>query len=285
MFSIDGRSIAAGIRAQIKHDIARLGITPGLGVILAGADPASHLYVGLKEKACSEVGIKFEKALFFATEPEEKILEKIREFNGRPDIHGILIQLPLPRGYDEDRVIAEMNPAKDADGFHPANLELIKQKNPNVIPGVSLGIMRLIESTGTDLAGKKAALIVNSEIFALPLTYLLEKKGTMVEAFLAPRFPADVRRGTLETDIVVVAVGRAGFIRADMVKDGAIIVDVGTNRVEGKLAGDADFDSFRGRDIRITPVPGGVGPMTVAMLLHNVLELAKRAEGEQSFVH
>lgn len=272
---IDGKSIAASIRARVKDEIAKLGITPGLGVILVGADPASHLYVGLKERACTEVGIHFEKRLFFATEPEEKILEAIREFNSRPDIHDILIQLPLPRGYDEDRVIGAMDPAKDVDGFHPANLALLKQKNPVILPGVSLGIVRLIESTGTMLAHRRAALIVNSEIFALPLRYLLEERGMTVETFLSPSFPADVKIGTLTADVIVIAVGNAGFLRSDMVKGGAVVIDVGTNKVDGKLVGDADFESFRNHDVWITPVPGGVGPMTVALLLDNMLNLAK----------
>lgn len=277
MFSIDGRSIAAETRLRIKNEIIKLGIAPGLGVILVGSDQASHLYVGLKEKASREVGIHFEKFLYFDGEPEEKILTKIDELNSRPDIHGILIQFPLPRGYDENRVVSRMDPSKDVDGFHPANLERIKQKNPIIISGVALGILRLIESVESDLAGKRAVLLVNSQVFALPLVYLLESRGAQVEIFISPRFPAEIRAATLAADIIVVAVGRASFLRPEMVMDGAIVVDVGTNRVDGKLAGDADYESFRDKKVWITPVPGGVGPMTVAMLLENTLELAKRA--------
>ena len=207
---------------------------------------------------------------------EETIIAKIRDLNTRADIHGILVQLPLPHGYDEDRVVAAIDPAKDVDGFHPENLARIKEKKPIVIPGVAMGIVRLIEETKITLAGSRALLAVNSEIFALPLRYLLEERGARVETIVAPRSAEDIKASARTADVIVLAVGQPQFLRGEMVKGGAVVIDVGTNRMDGKLVGDADFESFLDRDVWITPVPGGVGPMTVAMLLRNVVEASSR---------
>ncbi|MFA5413481.1 MAG: tetrahydrofolate dehydrogenase/cyclohydrolase catalytic domain-containing protein [Patescibacteria group bacterium] len=268
---IDGKKIAAEIRGEIKREITELGIVPGLAVILVGADPASHLYVGLKEKAAAEVGIHFEKYLFFATEPEEKIIAKIEELNARPDIHGIIVQLPLPQGYNENKIIAAIDPKKDADGFHPENIKKLMAGEPKNIPPVISGILKLIESTGTELTGKKIAILVNSEILAEPLAKILE--GNQVSVTIRPEDPA---MHTHDADIIVTALGRPKVITANAIKSGAILIDVGTTRLEdGKTVGDLDFDSVAEKAGWITPVPGGVGPMTVAMLLQNVLNLAK----------
>lgn len=266
---IDGRKLAEEIRSNLKTQISSLGFAPGLGVILVGNNPASHLYIKLKEQACAEVGIKFEKAMFPDNAPQEEINLTIQQFNNRSDIHGILVQFPLPKNFDTDKIISAIDPKKDVDGFHPENLEAIKSGKPNIIPGVALGILKLIESTDEPLKNKKAALLVNSETFALPIKYLLEKSGVEVETILNTQYLI------LDTyDIIVIAIGRPKFLKADMVKDGAIIIDVGTNILDGETVGDADFDSFKNKNGWITPVPGGVGPMTVAMLLQNVYNLA-----------
>lgn len=287
---IDGKKLALEIRAGLKEKISKLGNAPGLGVILVGNDPASHLYVRLKEKACLEAGIKFEKKLFPESATEEEINLTIQQFNNRDDINGILVQLPLPPQLNENRIITAIAPQKDVDGFHSKNLEALsryslisrkvsgmpassrQKKRALIIPGVALGIMKLIESTNVSLAGKKAALLVNSEIFAAPLKYLLEQNKVKVDIKLNPK------SSTLNSyDIIIIALGRPNFLKADMVKDGAVIIDVGTTKIRGKLCGDADFESFKNRDVFITPVPGGVGPMTVAMLLQNVYNLAKNS--------
>lgn len=281
MILLDGRSLAAKIRAEVKDEIVRLGVKPGLAVILVGNDPASHLYVSLKERACAEVGIHFEKYLFFATEPEEKIIAKIQELNGRADIHGILVQLPLPQGIDEGRVVQAIDAKKDVDGFHQKNLEAILRGAPSIIPGVTLGIAYLIDTAAAghlELKEKNAVLVVNSTTFAAPLEYLLEARGMNVHIVLKPatmseEVQAQLRRAT----VVVVAVGIPNFVGANALKDGVIAVDVGTNRLEdGRLVGDIDFESVKEKPGFITPVPGGVGPMTVAMLLKNTLTFARR---------
>ncbi len=270
---IDGKKIAAEIREEIKKEIVELGITPGLAVILVGADPASHLYVGLKEKACAEVGIHFEKYLFFATESEEKIIKKIQEFNNNPDIHGILVQLPLPSHFNEAKIIAALDPLKDADGFHPANIEKLLRDESTVVPPVISGILKLLEATGEEIVNKKIAILANSETFVKPLQKILEKDNRVAYAIA----PENVTPITYDADIIVTALGRPKFLTGEMIKDGAIIIDIGTTRLEdGTLVGDVDFESVFKKAGWITPVPGGVGPMTVAMLLKNVLELAKR---------
>jgi len=269
---IDGKKIAAEIRAEIKKEIAELGIVPGLAVILVGADPASHLYVGLKEKAAAEVGIHFEKYLFFATEPEEKIIAKIQELNARPDIHGIIVQLPLPQGYDENKIIAAIDPKKDADGFHPENIKKILAGGMENIPPVLTGILKLIESTGTELKNKKITILANSEILAKPLEKILT--GNDIQTIITP---ATLTTEISDADIVISVLGRAKIITADAIKPGAILIDVGTTRLDdGTTVGDVDFASASEKASWITPVPGGVGPMTVAELLQNVLHLAKK---------
>jgi len=268
---IDGKSLAAKVRAEIKKEITELGIVPGLAVILVGADPASHLYVGLKEKAAAEVGIHFEKYLFFATEPEEKIIAKIEELNARPEIHGIIVQLPLPQNYDENKIIAAIDPKKDADGFHPENIKKLLSGETEITPPVISGILKLIESTGTELMNKKIVILANSEILAKPLEKILE--GNDITTIIAPE---NITTQIADADIIISALGRPKIITADAIKPGAILIDVGTTRLDdGKTVGDVDFDPVSEKAGWITPVPGGVGPMTVAELLRNVLNLAK----------
>lgn len=272
---LDGRAIAARIKAEVKEEVSRLGFTPGLAAILVGADPASHLYVGLKEKACAEVGIHFEKYLFFATESQEKIITKIQELNERPDIHAILVQLPLPAPLNEDAVVGAVLPRKDVDGFHPENLSLLVAGKPQIVPGVARGIFELIKASEENLRGKKAALLVNSTTFAAPIEYLLEEAGAVVHIILAAPEIEVAAAALRDADIVVVAIGRPRAVVGAMIKPGAIVIDVGTNRLEDDtLVGDVDVQSVNEKAGYLTPVPGGVGPMTVAMLLKNVVVCA-----------
>ncbi|HCX39301.1 MAG TPA: bifunctional methylenetetrahydrofolate dehydrogenase/methenyltetrahydrofolate cyclohydrolase [Candidatus Veblenbacteria bacterium] len=268
---LNGRDLAASLRAELKNKVAELNLTPRLGVILVGDDPASHLYVALKEKAAKEVGIGVEKILLPNSAAKEDIIAKVEFFNNRPDIHGILIQLPLPPQLNEHEIISAMNPEKDADGFHPHNLTNLQNNQTAVIPGVTAGIIKLIELSGQTLAQKQACLIVNSDEFALPLKKLLQDRVAKVNIIHTPE-PKDLQ----VADIVVVALGQPQIIKGEFIKDGAVLIDVGTTKVNGKVMGDVDAASLANRDVYLTPVPGGVGPMTVIMLLWNVYHLARQ---------
>lgn len=271
---LNGRQLASRIREKIKTRVAALPSQPGLAVLLVGVDPASHTYVGLKRAACEEAGIRFEQSLYFATEPEETLIHKIEELNARADIHGILVQLPLPT-QDADRVIAAIDPKKDVDGFHPANLEALRRGEPSIASAVALGVMKLLDEAK---AHGHAACIVSSTLFAAPLEILLKERG-VTSTVVQPEDPTFAQQ-TREADILIVAKGIPGLIRGDMVKPGATVIDVGTTRTEEGLKGDVDFESVQPVADAITPVPGGVGPMTVAMLLVNILkayDLQKKA--------
>lgn len=267
---IDGKRLAETIRAEVKQRIESAQTRPGLAVILVGSDPASHTYVGIKEKACAEVGINSEKYLYFASEPEEKLIAKIKELNAREDIHGILIQLPLPE-QDEDKVIAAIDPAKDVDGFHPENIARLDNGNPLMVSPVALGVMKMIESAGRPIAGLKV-VIVASELFAHPIVKLLEDQD--VEAKIIRAADPELAEKTKTADILISAVGKPGLITGEMIREGAIVIDIGTTKVDGRIQGDVDFESAEQVAGWITPVPGGVGPMTVAYLLINVLKSA-----------
>lgn len=267
--ALDGRSLAGSLRRELKAKVALLDITPTLAVVLVGDDPASHLYVSLKEKAAAEVGLAVTKVLLPATATQAAVLAQVERFNQEQGVDAILVQLPLPPGLDEQAVIAAMDARKDADGFHPDNLKRFLAGQPAVSPGVSQGIVRLIELAGQRLEGKKATLVVNSREFAQPLIKLLGDRGVQVTVLEHPE-PAPLRI----SDIIVVAVGQPGAIGARDVKDGAIVIDVGTTRVSDRVVGDVAADELRDRPVYLTPVPGGVGPMTVAMLLWNVYRLA-----------
>lgn len=268
---IDGKSIAKQIIARAKRDRASLGFTPGLAVILVGDDPASHLYVGLKEKACREVGIAFERLYFNAATPLPLVLRAVEGLNRRPDVDAMLVQLPLPAPLDADAVIRAIDPQKDADGFHPENVGRLKDGDPRVIPGLAAGILALARSTGETLAGKSALIVANSPAFAGPLDVVLRSAG-MRPSYAPPEAAA---AKTADADVLIVAVGRPGFVTKEMVKPGAIVIDVGTNKVDGKTVGDVD-PSVREVAGHLTPVPGGVGPVTVAMLVQNAVALAMR---------
>lgn len=250
---IDGRALARRIRDEATTLIRERNITPGLAVILVGDDAASHLYVNLKERACADVGIHFEKHLLSPDTSEDKILETISSLNQRKDIHGILVQLPLPDALNETKVIQAIHPSKDVDGFH---------SETHLTPGLATGIIMLAKEPGKPLAGKSFVIMANSDIFRKPLEKLLMNEGaiSIIE--------------TKKADIVIIAVGKPNSLTRDMIKEGAIIIDVGTNRIGETVVGDAgNLDGVAGA---LTPVPGGVGPMTVAMLIRNTVELALR---------
>lgn len=271
---LDGRAIGARIRDKVKARVAQMAAKPGLAVLLVGDDPASHLYVSLKRKACEEAGIRFELFTYPADEPEAIILAKVEELNGRDDITGILVQLPLPT-QDADRVIAHIHPNKDVDGFHRDNLRALAEGRPGIVSALALGIMKLIDegTKGTDGTKGTTAAIVGSNLFAEPLRYLLAEQRAFAER--ADPDDAELAAKTKAADVLIVGVGRPGLITGDMVKPGATVIDVGTTKVGARVVGDVDAASVGPVAGALTPVPGGVGPMTVAMLLLNILKAAE----------
>jgi len=268
---IDGKNIAQSIRNGLKEKIAKLKEKPGLAIILIGNDPGSHTYVSLKEKSAQEIGVHFEKHLFDASVSEREVISLIEQLNQKKEINGIVVQFPLPAGFNKDNIITAIKPTKDVDGFHPKNIELLLAGQPVIVPGLAMGIMELIKSTGEPLSGKQALVIANSKVFSGPLGYLLEQAGVLVSACDPDKSDCNVQ--SKQVDILVVAIGRAGLIKAESVKPGALVIDVGYNRVDDKPVGDVDFESVKKVAGWLTPVPGGVGPMTVAMLLNNVLKV------------
>ena len=265
---IDGKELAASIRENVKSRVEKLSETPGLAIILVGNDPASHVYVNLKQKACEEVGIHFEKFLYEEDIPTETILEKINELNNRKEINGVLVQLPLPN-QDEDIVIKAIDPKKDVDGFHPDNRAYLKDHKPCLAPATALGILKLIDATEQKLSGMHAA-VIGSKLFSEPVRILLTDRGVETDR-LDPSSLSLVEDAS-KYDILITVVGRPGLITSDMIKNGAIIIDVGTTRIEDKIVGDVSPEVMEQKNGWITPVPGGVGPMTVSMLLVNVLK-------------
>ncbi|MFA6603468.1 MAG: bifunctional 5,10-methylenetetrahydrofolate dehydrogenase/5,10-methenyltetrahydrofolate cyclohydrolase [Patescibacteria group bacterium] len=269
---IDGKAVARKLDRETAELLAGLKFRPGLAAVLVGDDPASHLYVSLKEKACAKLGIDFRRVLLPAAAGQDEVLAAVRSLNADPGIDGIIVQLPLPAGLDADAIIGAIDPAKDADGFHPANLELLDAGRPRLTPGLAAGIIELARSTGADLAGLNALVIANSRIFFRPLTRTLSDAGAR-PSYLHPDDPK-LAEHCREADFVIIAVGRANFLTGALIKPGAIIIDVGTNRVDGRLTGDVEAVSAREAAGWLTPVPGGVGPVTVAMLVRNTVELA-----------
>ncbi len=271
---IDGKKIAEEIKADLAKEIFQNFYKPNLAVILVGSDPASQLYVSLKKQAAKKVGIEFHEYLMPENTPQEKILEAIDFLNHDENIDAILIQLPLPNNLNTDKIIQSIDPAKDVDGFHPENIKKLLNNETNFIPGLPLGIIKLLESTKENLANKKAVIIAKSEIFYQPLKKLLN--NLKVETEIVDPKDKNIKDKTKTADILISAVGLAFFITADMVKDKAIVIDVGTNKVNDYTVGDVDYSSVFEKTSHITPVPGGVGPMTVAMLLYNTLQLYKK---------
>jgi methylenetetrahydrofolate dehydrogenase (NADP+)/methenyltetrahydrofolate cyclohydrolase len=273
---LDGKSLAAQLRAGVKASVARLsqrGITPGLSVILAGDDPASRVYVRHKRLACEETGIRSELHEYGSGVSGEELLDQVAALNADRAIHGILVQLPLPRHIDAARVLASVSPRKDVDGFHAANLGALVSGAPGFVPCTPAGVMRLLEHARVPIAGRRAVVIGRSNIVGKPLALLLLRQDATVT--ICHSKTRDLEKATRDADILIAAVGRAKLVTAGMVQPGACVIDVGVNRgADGKLVGDVDFEPVKAVAGSITPVPGGVGPMTIAMLLENCLHAA-----------
>jgi methylenetetrahydrofolate dehydrogenase (NADP+)/methenyltetrahydrofolate cyclohydrolase len=274
MHLIDVKALAATIREEVKREISELGLKPRLNVMMVGSDPASHLYVSLKKKAGEAAGITVDVHGFEATVSQTALLETLEAWNNDATVDAILVQVPLPHGFDQDAVTSHISPQKDVDGFHPDNVAALLKGEPSIISPVHEGVLRLIAQTELKVSGSQAVILANSKTFAEPLARLLTTAGASADIL----DPDNLDRELLSSaDIVVVAIGRAGFVHPSLTRDGAVIIDVGTNKNEaGRVCGDADFEAYQNTDCWITPVPGGVGPMTIALLLRNVLTLAKR---------
>lgn len=279
---IDGKAIAAEIRGRIKIETQKLqknNVTPGLAVVLVGEDPASRVYVTMKEKACAEAGIFSDEHKLPTETSEAQLLALIDELNRDARIDGILVQLPLPAHINETRVLEAISPHKDVDGFHPYNVGRLATGNPLFQPCTPYGIMKMLEHTGTDLTGKDVVVVGRSNIVGKPVALMcLARHATVTLCHSRTRDLADKVRSA---DVVIAAVGRPEMVKGAWIKEGAIVIDVGINRVgEKKLVGDVEYEAASQRAGAITPVPGGVGPMTIAMLLQNTLESAQRRAGK-----
>lgn len=283
------RTIREELTARVAERKAEAGWTPGLATVLVGEDPASRAYVGMKNRAAKEVGIFSRQIDLPATVSEAELLGVVEGLNADPAIHGILVQLPLPRQIREDRVLEAILPEKDVDGFHPVNVGRLSTGDPEVLaPCTPAGVVELLIRTGEDPAGRHVVVVGRSNIVGKPMASLLLRKGRGGDATVtvAHSRTADLGAMTRLGDILVVAVGRAGTVTADMVRPGAVVIDVGVNRVDDstdlrgyRLVGDVDFDGVSQVASAITPVPGGVGPMTIAMLLSNTVQAAEAIEG------
>ena len=280
---IDGKQVAARCREELKQQVAALrarGIIPGLAVILVGEDPASQVYVRNKHRACEELGIHSEQYTLPADTDRQTLLDLITELNGREEIDGILVQLPLPGHLDEKEILSAIDPAKDVDSFHPQNVGRLVIGDYFFAPCTPSGILTLIDSAGVDLTGKECVVIGRSNIVGKPMALmLLHRNATVTVCHSKTR---DLPSVTRRADVLISAVGKAGFVTADMVKPGAVVIDVGMNRNQaGKLCGDVDFESVSRVADYLTPVPGGVGPMTITMLLRSTVLSAQNRRKKQ----
>ncbi len=279
---IDGKAVSAKVKEQVREEAQALfekhGVKTGLAVVIVGNDPASRVYVNNKKKACEAVGFaSYEYALPEETTQEE-LLELVDTLNNDPKVNGILVQLPVPKHIDDKAIINAISPEKDVDAFHPENVGRIMIGDYAFLPCTPAGVMELIDSTGVEIAGKKCVVIGRSNIVGKPMAMLLlHRSGTVT---ICHSRTQDLPAVTREADILVAAVGRANFVTADMVKEGAVVIDVGINRLDnGKLCGDVDFEAVEPKASWITPVPGGAGPMTIAMLMKNTLTAMKKQNG------
>ena len=281
---IDGKAISAEIRMEIKQQteefVAKYGIKPGLAVIIVGDDAASQVYVRNKRRACEEVGFYSEAYELPASTTQDELNALVDKLNADDNIHGILCQLPLPRHLDENQVILRIRPDKDVDAFHPYNVGKIMIGDYSFLPCTPAGVMALLERSGVDVAGKECVVVGRSNIVGKPQAMLLlHKHGTVTVCHSKTQNLADVCR---RADVLVAAIGKADFFTGDMIKEGTVVIDVGMNRrADGKLTGDVDFATVEPKASYITPVPGGVGPMTITMLIQNTLTAAKNAVGEK----
>jgi methylenetetrahydrofolate dehydrogenase (NADP+)/methenyltetrahydrofolate cyclohydrolase len=276
---IDGKAIAAKIRNELTAAVVGLkarGVVPGLAVVLVGEDPASKVYVSMKEKACTDVGIFSAEHKLSVETTEAELLALIAELNADPKIHGILVQLPLPKQINTEKVLEAISPDKDVDGFHPYNVGRLMVGKPTFQPCTPYGVMVMLKEIGFDLAGKSVVVVGRSNIVGKPVAMMcLQQHATVTICHSRTKNLADVVRSA---DVVIAAVGVPEMIKGDWIKEGAVVIDVGVNRVgEKKLVGDVEFAAAAARASAITPVPGGVGPMTITMLLYNTVESAKRS--------
>jgi methylenetetrahydrofolate dehydrogenase (NADP+)/methenyltetrahydrofolate cyclohydrolase len=278
---IDGKAVSAQVKEGIRQEVEALkakGIEIGLAVVIVGDDPASQVYVKNKEKACEAVGFNSYKYALPAETTEEELLALVDKLNNDDKVDGILVQLPLPKHLDDKIIINNIRPDKDVDAFHPVNVGKIMIGDYSFLPCTPAGVMELIKSTGTEVAGKECVVIGRSNIVGKPQAMLLlQKNGTVTICHSKTK---NLKEICLGADILVVAIGRANFVTGDMIKEGAVVIDVGMNRLDnGKLCGDVEFESAEKKASFITPVPGGVGPMTIAMLMKNTLTAAKQQAG------
>ena len=285
---IDGKAIASQVRAEVADGVARLkdsaGVTPGLAVVLVGDDPASQVYVRNKQKAATDAGMVAADHKLAADTHAEVLRKKLAELNADPSVHGVLVQLPLPDHLDEREFILRIAPEKDVDGLHPASMGLLLAGSPRFVPATPAGVQQMLLRTGNAPAGKHVVVCGRSDIVGKPIAALLMQRNKEANATvtICHTRTADIAAITRQADILIAAVGRAGFVTADMVSDGTVVIDVGINRVEAperrsgfRLVGDVDFQPVAEKASAITPVPGGVGPMTIAMLLLNTLKAAR----------
>ncbi|ARD91143.2 MAG: bifunctional methylenetetrahydrofolate dehydrogenase/methenyltetrahydrofolate cyclohydrolase [Lactococcus cremoris] len=281
---IDGKALAAKMQAELKVKVDKLkeaGSVPGLAVILVGEDPASQIYVRNKARQATAIGLNSSVVRLPETVSEKELLELIEQYNQSEQWHGILVQLPLPKHISEEKVLLAIDPEKDVDGFHPMNMGRLWAGNPLMIPSTPAGIMEMFREYNVELSGKRAVVIGRSNIVGKPMAQLLMMADATVT--IAHSRTKNLRELTKEADILVVAIGRDRMIKADDVKDGAVVIDVGMNRDEdGKLHGDVDFDEVKEVASLITPVPGGVGPMTITMLMEQTVRAATRKMNENS---
>ncbi len=279
---IDGKVLALQVRERLATEsaavLAKTGMKPGLATILVGDDPASHLYVKSKQKACDAAGIYIDDHKLPASTTQAELLSLIEKKNADPKIHGILVQLPLPKHIDSKIILEAVSPDKDADGFHPYNFGRLVEGHPVFEACTPKGVIKMIESTGVSIEGKRAVVLGRSNIVGKPLALMLLQRNATVT--ICHSKTKDLPAVCREAELLLVAIGKAKFVTADMVREGAIVIDVGTNRLpDGKVVGDVDFEPVSQKAGWISPVPGGVGPMTIAMLLDNTVESAKRKAG------
>lgn len=288
---IDGKQVAADMRVELKEEVAKLkekGIIPGLGVILVGEDPASKSYVTAKERACDDIGIYSDNNRLSAETSQEELMALVEKMNKDPKINGILVQLPLPKGLNEAEVLLAIDPAKDVDGFHPVNVGKMVVGEKAFLPCTPHGVIQLLKRSGVTIEGAEVVIVGRSNIVGKPLANMLIQKKPNANATVTVCHTRtkDLAYHTKRADIVIAAAGRPNTVTADMVKEGVVVIDVGVNRVEDatkkrgyRLVGDVDFEAVKEKASFITPVPGGVGPMTITMLLYNTVESAKKAAG------
>ena len=281
---LDGKALAAQLQAELATRVAdfktKTGITPCLATVLVGENPASEVYVRNKRQGCERVGMTSQHHSLSATTSEQELLDFIAQFNaasGDKPVHGILVQLPLPKQIDEKKILDAINPLKDVDAFHPENVGLLVQGRPRFLPCTPNGIQQLLIKSGIETAGKHVVVLGRSEIVGKPIALMLVQRGPGANATvtICHSQTKNLPEITRQADILIAAIGQPRFVTADMVRPGAVVIDVGINRVDGKLCGDVDFDSVRQIAAAITPVPGGVGPLTITMLLENTHKAAQ----------